>query len=80
LRLAAGGASVDGMPVQDAAKVQAANATLEVEFSAIRRVCEVLETLTPPQRSAVITYVAARFQRWDTLGGGAELGDNLLGE
>lgn len=58
------------MPVQDAAKVQAANATLEVEFSAIRRVCEVLETLTPAQRSAVITFVGQRFQRWpDQVGG-----------
>jgi hypothetical protein len=57
------------MPVQDAAKVQAANATLEVEFQAIRKVCEVLETLTPPQRSAVITYCAQRFQRWDSAGG-----------
>lgn len=53
------------MPLQDATKVQAANATLEVEFQAIRRVCEVLETLTPAQRSAVITYCAQRFQRWD---------------
>lgn len=64
------------MPVQDAAKVQAANATLEVEFSAIRRVCEVLETLTPAQRSAVITYVGQRFQRWpgtDELSGESEL-------
>lgn len=59
------------MPVQDAAKVQAANATLEVEFAAIRKVCEVLETLTPAQRSAVITYVSQRFQRWEP--GGAEL-------
>ena len=56
------------MALQDARKVQAANATLEVEFAAIRKVCEVLETLTPPQRSAVITYVAQRFQRWDTAG------------
>jgi hypothetical protein len=62
------------MVLQNAAKVQAANATLEVEFSAIRRVCEVLETLTPPQRSAVITYVSQRFQRWDTTG--AELSDS----
>lgn len=54
------------MPVQDARKVQASNATLEVEFAAIRKVCEVLETLTPPQRSAVITYCSQRFQRWDT--------------
>lgn len=60
------------MPVQDAAKVQAANATLEVEFSAIRKLCEVLETLTAAQRSAVITYVGQRYQRWpggDTLDG-----------
>jgi hypothetical protein len=62
------------MPLQNAAKVQAANATLEVEFSAIRKVCEVLETLTPPQRSAVITYVSQRFQRWDTAG--SELTDS----
>ncbi len=60
------------MPLQDAAKLQAANATLEIEFSAIRRVCEVLEPLTPAQRSAVITYVGQRFQRWpgaDTIDG-----------
>jgi hypothetical protein len=57
------------MALQDAAKIQAANATLEVEFGAIRKVCEVLEALTPPQRSAVITYVSQRFQRWDSTGG-----------
>ncbi len=63
------------MPVQDAAKVQAANATLEVEFQAIRRVCEVLETLTTAQRAAVITFVSQRFQRWpDSVdGAGTEL-------
>ena len=59
------------MPVVDVKKVQDANATLEVEFSAIRRVCEVLETLTPAQRSAVITFVSTRFQRWP--GSDAEL-------
>lgn len=62
------------MVLQNAAKVQASNATLEIEFSAIRKVCEVLETLTPPQRSAVITYCSQRFQRWDSAG--AELPDS----
>lgn len=63
------------MPLQDAAKMQAANASLEIEFAAIRKVCETLETLTPAQRTAVITYVSQRYQRWD-VGGGAELGDS----
>ena len=51
--------------LQDAAKVQASNATLEIEFAAIRKVCEVLETLTPAQRTAVITYCSQRYQRWE---------------
>ena len=63
-----------GMVLQNAAKIQAANASLEVEFAAIRKVCEVLEALSPPQRSAVITYCSQRFQRWDTAG--AELTDS----
>ena len=66
------------MPIQDARKVQAANASLEVEFAAIRKVCEVLETLEPAQRSAVITYVSQRFQRWDVAG--AELPPGEPGE
>jgi len=60
------------MALQDAAKIQAANASLEVEFSAIRRICEVLEVLGPRQRAAVITYVSARFQHWP--GSEVELG------
>lgn len=64
------------MPLVDAAKVQARNATLEVEFQAIRAVCEVLETLDPGQRAAVITFVSQRFQRWD-VAGDAELPEEV---
>lgn len=63
------------MPVQDVAKVQASNATLEVEFAAIRRLCEVLETLTPTQRTAVLTYCSQRYQRWGDTLEGAPAGD-----
>lgn len=53
------------MPIQDASKLQAnwarAQAELEFEFDAIRRLTQVLEALTPAQRSNVLVYLNQRY-------------------
>jgi hypothetical protein len=49
------------MALQDAGKLVAAQAALELEFAAIRRLVEVLEGLTPAQRGNVLVYLNQRY-------------------